>query len=175
MIALIILVVAVFLLCLVIAKRPSDFRIERNLIIAAPAGSIQPLVDNFRQWIRWSPWEGLDPNLTREYLGPEAGKGAIYAWKGNNKAGAGRMTVLSSEPEHSIVLRLEFLRPFKATNTATFRFEPQSSGTLVTWSMEGNNGFVMKLFSLVFDSEKFVGKDFEKGLAALAKAVEPKT
>jgi len=165
---------AILVVCLVAASRPSEFRIERSLEISASPTAIHPLIDDLHNWTKWSPWEGLDPDLRREYLGEPSGKGAIYTWTGNGKAGAGRMTILSSEPGRSTHLRLEFFRPFKAVNTTTFRLEPTTKGTNVSWTMEGNNGFLLKLFGLLLDTEKLVGKDFEKGLASLAKAAEDK-
>jgi len=152
---------------LFVASRPANFRIQRTAILPASSAIVHSHIDDFRQWANWSPWESLDPNLQRQYLGPTSGVGSIYTWSGNGKAGAGRMTIVSSDPTR-IVLQLEFLRPFKATNTATFQLAPEADGTRVDWIMEGNNGFIMKLFSIVFDSEKFVGKDFEKGLASLS-------
>ena len=38
--------------------------------------------------------------------------------------------------------------------------------------MDGENGFVAKAFSMLFDIDAFIGKDFEKGLAEMKAAVE---
>jgi hypothetical protein len=61
---------------------------------------------------------------------------------------------------------------FVASRPAVFRFElaPSGSGTRVTWSMEGRNGLLGKAISLVLDMDEMVGKDFERGLAALGAA-----
>jgi hypothetical protein len=37
----------------------------------------------------------------------------------------------------------------------------------VTWAMSGENGFMMKAFSLFRDMDASAGKDFDKGLLAL--------
>ena len=66
----------------------STFSIVRTARTAAPAEHVLPLHHDFRQWVRWSPWEGLDPDLQRAYTGPETGAGSSYAWSGNEKAGA---------------------------------------------------------------------------------------
>ena len=68
-----------------------EFRISRSTTIAAPPERILPLITTLKQWQKWSPWEGLDPNLERKYAGPDSGTGATYAWRGNSKAGQGRM------------------------------------------------------------------------------------
>jgi hypothetical protein len=71
-----------------------------------------------------------------------------------------------------IRLRLEFLKPFKATNVAEFTFLPDGNKTDVRWSMSGRNNFFFKAFGLFVDCDKLVGKDFEKGLAAMKSAAE---
>ena len=39
--------------------------------------------------------------MKKTFEGPAAGPGAIYAWDGNDKVGAGSMTILESKPAHS--------------------------------------------------------------------------
>ena len=108
-------------------------------------------------------------NTTARYSGPSSGVGSRYAWQGNKKAGQGSMEITSSTPE-LIVIRLEFLKPWKATNDVVFTLEPSGSGTEVTWVMTGEHAGLGKVFSKVFSMDKLIGKDFEKGLARL-KAV----
>jgi Polyketide cyclase / dehydrase and lipid transport len=164
----------VVLLLIVVALRPADFRISRRTTIAAPATAVFPHVNDLSKWRAWSPWEKLDPDLKRTYEGPAAGQGASYAWAGNSKVGEGRMTITDSRPSDLVRLRLEFIKPFQATNTAEFTFEPDGKGTLVTWSMSGCNSFTGKLFSLVMNMDKLIGTDFEKGLASLKAIAEGK-
>jgi hypothetical protein len=66
------------------------------------------------------------------------------------------------------------MKPFAATNTAQFAFEPDGDQTDVTWSMSGQNTFMMKAFHLVMDMDKIVGGQFEQGLAQMKSAVEAK-
>jgi hypothetical protein len=161
-------------LVLVIAMRPTDFRITRQLAMAAPPDAIFPHVNELAKWRAWSPWEVMDPNLQRNYEGPAAGEGASYAWSGNNKVGEGRMTITESQPCDLIRLRLEFIKPFQAINTTEFKFERNERGTLVVWSMLGRKNFMAKAFGLMMDMDKLIGKDFEKGLAKLKTATEKK-
>ena len=153
-----------------VATRPSEFRITRARTMAAPPEAVHALVNDFHKWTEWSPWEKLDPDLKREYSGPSAGVGAAYHWVGNNKVGEGRMTITGSQPPHGVTLRLEFLKPWKATNTTQFEFLPSGSGTTVTWTMTGTNNFMFKAMGLFMNMDKMVGPDFEKGLANLETA-----
>jgi uncharacterized protein YndB with AHSA1/START domain len=160
------------ILVIVIATRPAAFHIERSTTIGAPAKRVFAQVNDFHAWRAWSPWEGMDPDLKRTYDGPTSGNGAVYSWSGNNKVGAGSMTIQQSESPSRIVIALAFLRPFKAHNTATFTFVPEDGGTRVTWAMDGRNTFVTKAFHMVMDIDKLVGKDFERGLAAMKTKAE---
>ena len=150
----------------------SGYTITRSAFIPAPPEAVFPLVNSFHEWRKWSPWEEVDPALERRYSGPESGVGASYSWSGNRKAGSGSMQILEAEEPNSIRIRLVFLKPFRAVNPTGFTFEPDHGGTRVTWAMTGENKGVAALFAKVVDMDKLVGKDFEKGLANLAKAVE---
>jgi uncharacterized protein YndB with AHSA1/START domain len=150
-----------------IAMQPSEFLIVRSRTLAAPPEVVFAYVSDFHRWTEWSPWEKRDPALRREYSGAEAGEGAVYHWVGNEEVGAGRMTIMNAEPPHAVTIRLEFLKPFPAVNTAQFDILKGGLGTEVTWSMTGRNGFVSKAFALVMDVDKLVGRDFEQGLADL--------
>ena len=167
--------VIAIILVVVVATRPATFHLERSITIAAPAKTVFAQVNDFRAWQAWSPWEGMDPNLKRNYEGPPSGNGTAYSWSGNNKVGEGKMTIEQSDPGSKIVIKLEFLRPFKATNAATFTFTPVAEGTKVSWAMDGCNGFISKAFHMMMDMDKLVGKDFERGLTAMKVQAEKAT
>ncbi len=164
------LAVVIALFVLVVATRPSAFHIERSAAIAAPPDVVFAQVDDLHAWAGWSPWEKMDPQMKKLFDGKPSGVGAIYAWEGNDKVGEGRMTIEKSEPPGRIVIKLEFLKPFEATNICTFTFAPTPAGTQITWAMDGNNGFMAKGAALFMNMDALVGGDFERGLAAL-KAV----
>ncbi len=163
---------AILLLLVVIATRPATFHIERSATMPVAPESAFAQVNDFHAWSAWSPWEKLDPNMKRTHGGAPSGVGATYAWLGNDEVGEGRMTIEKSEPGKLVQIKLEFLKPFAATNTATFSFSPSGNGTKVTWAMDGNNSFVSKAFHMVMDMDKLIGSDFEKGLAAMKAAAE---
>jgi len=169
-IILIALAVIVVLFVVVVATRPADFRVTRTGRINAPAEVVFANVNTLRNWEAWSPWAKMDPNAKSTFSGPESGPGSSMAWSGNNKVGEGRMTIMDIKPNEVIHLKLEFLRPMKATNVAEFLFKSDANQTTVTWSMTGKNNFVGKAFHLLIDCDKMVGRDFEKGLASLDSA-----
>jgi uncharacterized protein YndB with AHSA1/START domain len=164
--------VVVVVFVIVVATRPAAFHIERSIAVGAPPETAFAQVNDFHAWAAWSPWEKLDPTMKKTFEGAPSGAGAVYAWAGNGKAGEGRMTIDESETPSRVSIKLEFLKPFAATNTATFSFAPAPEGTKVTWAMDGHNGFVAKAFALFMNMDKMVGGDFERGLAGLKIAAE---
>jgi uncharacterized protein YndB with AHSA1/START domain len=159
-------------LVIVVATRPATFHVERSITIAAPPERAFLQVNDFHAWAAWSPWEKLDPQMNRTFEGPSSGAGASYAWTGNDKVGAGRMTIERSQAPSQIAIKLQFIKPWTATNATLFVFTPISEGTKVTWAMHGHNSFGAKAASLFMDMDKLVGGDFERGLAALKTVAE---
>jgi uncharacterized protein YndB with AHSA1/START domain len=166
----IVVVIAGFLA--VVAIQPAEFHITRSATIAAPPAAVFAQVNDFHLWQAWSPWEKIDPQMKRTYEGAPSGTGAVYGWAGNNDVGEGRMTLEESRPSELVRIRLDFLKPFAATNTAEFAFKPEGGGTSVTWSMEGKKNFVSKAFCMFMDMDKMLGGQFEKGLAQMKAVVE---
>jgi uncharacterized protein YndB with AHSA1/START domain len=156
------------------ATRPDSFRIERSLLVQAPPQAVYPQIADFHRWRAWSPFENLDPAMKRSYDGAERGLGAIYAWDGD-KSGAGRMEIVEAVEPSRIRIQLDFLRPFKARNTAEFVLAAEGGGTRVSWAMYGADPYVGKLMGLFFDRDAMIGKDFEKGLASLKSLAESST
>lgn len=156
----------------VVAVQPSGFRIARTTTISAPPPAVFAHVNDFHKWEAWNPWAKLDPAMKQTYEGASAGTGAIYTWAGNREVGEGRMTLTESRPTELIRIKLEFLKPFKATNTAEFTFKPEGDRTVVTWTMTGEKNFIAKAVGLVMNVDKMVGGQFETGLARMKSVVE---
>jgi len=165
-------VIIIFGLVAVVATRPAQFHVARTTTIAAPAPVVFAQVNDFHKWEAWNPWAKLDPAVKQAYEGAPAGTGAIYTWSGNSEVGAGRMTIVESHPSDLIRINLEFLKPIAGTSTAEFTFKPEGDGTAVTWSMDGTNGFLAKAIGLVFNMDRMIGGQFEKGLADMKTVAE---
>jgi uncharacterized protein YndB with AHSA1/START domain len=150
--------------------RPETFQVERSTRLAAPPEAVYATVVDFRQWERWSPWARLDPQQKTTLVGE--GVGAVYTWNGNDKVGAGRMTIIEAAPGARVGIKLEFLRPFEQTNETAFVIVPDGGGSRLTWQMKGHNGFVGRAMSIFMDMDKMIGPDFEKGLASLKAELE---
>lgn len=166
------LAAVVVLFLIVAAFQPGDFRVSRTATIAAPAPAVFEQINDLQKWNAWSPWAKLDPNVKNTFEGPPSSVGASFAWAGNSQVGEGKMTITESLPAERIEMRLEFLKPFAATNTTEFTFKPTGNQTTVTWSMAGQNKFIGKCMSLVMNCDKMIGGQFEQGFANLKAIVE---
>jgi hypothetical protein len=169
--AVVVLVVAVLAFA---TTRPDSFRVQRSASIKAPPEKISPLINDFHSWASWSSYEKLDPAMKRTYSGAPSGKGAVYEWDGNSKAGKGRMEITDTSPR-STTIKLDFVKPLESHSVAQFTLEPKGDSTNVTWSMEGPSPYVTKVMGLFFNMDRMIGKDFESGLANLKTVAETRT
>jgi len=169
---LIIVVVAGFLIA--VSRQPANFRVTRSAIMDAPTPVVFAQVNDFHAWASWSPWAEMDPNAKNEFAGAPSGQGAVFKWSGNRQVGEGQMTLIESHASDVIRIKLEFFKPFVATNTAEFNFKSQGEQTLVTWSMYGPNTFMGKVMNVFINCDKMIGGQFEKGLAKMKSVVETK-
>lgn len=149
----------------------SDFSLSRGIHIDAAPDHVRTWIHDLHRWESWSPWHGIDPNMTITYTGPDEGAGARQAWSGNREAGAGAMEVTASTPER-VDVRLEFLKPFKATNYLRFDLTPSTGGTDVLWTMTGRQTLLMKIVYPILRMEKKLGADFDRGLSSLKRHAE---
>ena len=168
----IILVAPLAIVAAFAALKPNTFRVERKARIQAAPERVFSFLTDFHQWSAWSPWEKLDPTMTRTHRGAERGQGAIYEWEGNKKVGKGRMEILETSASSRVLIQLDFFVPWEAHNTTEFTLAPSGGATDVTWAMWGPSPFMMKVMGVFMPMDKMVGKDFEAGLANLKRAAE---
>jgi len=166
------IVVLIAGLLLYAATKPDSFRVERTASIKAPPERIFPLIEDFKRWDAWSPWEKKDPAMKRTFGVTTSGKGARYAWQGNGEVGKGSMEIAESSPPSRLTIKLDFIEPFEGHNIVDFTLEPRGGSTIVTWAMHGPMPFVSKVLSVFCNMDSMIGKEFEAGLASLRAAAE---
>jgi carbon monoxide dehydrogenase subunit G len=168
----VLLVVGVAAVLLLAATKPDTFRVERAASIKASPEKIFPLLNDFRGYVAWSPYEKLDPEMKRTYSGASSGKGSVYSWESSGKAGVGRMEIADTSPPSKVRINLDFVKPFETSNVVEFTLEPKGESTNVTWAMQGSCPFFAKVMQVFFSMDSMVGKDFENGLANLKALAE---
>lgn len=161
-----ILIITVFL--------PSSVHVERSIEINSPVSVPFNLVNNPRNWEKWSPWWDLDTNVVISYEGPESGVGAVYKWESNNPdLGSGTMTIEESIEFTKILSVIEFAPGMNVRSP--WVFEEKDGVTKVTWMMDEELGFFWRWFGLAMES--MIGPFYEKGLDRIKNISEsmPKT
>jgi len=155
---------------------PSDIKVERSLIINAPAYIVFQQVNNFKNWEKWSPWFKMDTIMEKKYSGSESGNGSKINWHSNNKnVGSGSMIITNSYEPDSILIDMNFMQ--NGIAKTKFCFKNEIAGTKIIWTMNSYiaQNPISKYFGLFID--KMLGADIEDGLASLKKICEsfPKT
>lgn len=153
---------------------PSSARVQRATTIAAPPSAVFAVVNGFKRFNEWSPWYELDPAARYVYSGPEQGVGARLEWSSDKpEVGSGSLQIVASEPDTRVRNTLDF--GSQGTAEAEISIVPAEQGSEVTWSFEAQFGFNLldRYFGLLFD--KWIGRDYEKGLAKLKELVEKDT
>lgn len=169
LIAVVVLIAAILVYA---ATRPDTFRVERSAAIKAPPEKVFALVNDFKRWDAWSPWEKKDPSMRRSWGDATTGQGASYSWEGNKDVGQGRMEITESIPSSKISIKLEFVKPFEARNTVDFTLQSKGDTTHVTWAIYGPSPYISKLIGIFCSMDSMIGKDFEAGLADLKAVAE---
>ena len=82
------------------------------------------------------------------------------------------MEISDTSPPSHLLIKLDFLKPFEAHNTAEFTLNGAGQSTNVTWAMYGPQPFLAKVMSLFLSMDTMVGGQFETGLANLKTVAE---
>ena len=150
-----------------------DYRVERAVVIDAPPGSVFGHVSTLAAMDKWSPWNEKDPNMKKSMEGTDGTVGAKAMWEGNSDVGKGTEEIAAIVPNERIVLNMVIEEPFAGISEAQVVLTPEGEGTNVTWLMTGTNeGFLNRAMSVIFNTEKMVGPEFEKGLGYLKQQAE---
>jgi hypothetical protein len=149
---------------------PRQVTVARTVVINAPEPVVFPYLNNLHAFSGWSPWAKRDPNLQVTYSGPDQGKGARIDWTSNERSvGAGSMEITESQPSRHIDLAVGFNG---LEGASYYDVVPSGSGSKVIWgfSYETSTNPIRRWKGLMLD--RFVGTEFQNGLAALKERIE---
>ncbi len=159
---------AVFAAC-----NPTPYEVKREIIIDAPVDVVYAELNNFKNFVVWSPWEDMDPNMTNTFEGPDSGVGAKYSWTGNDSVGSGSMEITESVPNQKVVSKLVFTDPWESESVNTWILEETPEGTRAIWTVIGELPWVA--FGMGQDDmDEMMGPTFEDGLGRLKTIAEEK-
>src|SRR6266436_2315591 len=139
---------AVVALLVYAATFPDTFQVQRTQRISASPDKIFPLINNMHSMNTWNPFSEADPEI--------------------------KITDVATPSR--VALKLDMLKPMEGHHTVVFTLAPNGPGTDVstdvTWAMTGERPFIGKVMDAVFNMDRMVGSQFEKGLAKLRAIAE---
>jgi len=167
--AMIVLILGILIYILV---KSNKYTISQTKFIKQTPEKIFPYINNFKSWHDWASWEDIDPNITRIYSDNPKGVGATYEWISKQPNMHGKMTITETMPSNKILIKIDFIKPARGSNTIEFDLKNFGEGTLVTQSMCGKHTFAARLMNVFSTIDKSIEKQYDKGLSKLKKLVE---
>lgn len=152
---------------------PKEMVIEKEVTINRPTPVVFDYLKHFSNQSMWSPWEKLDPKMTKSSKGTDGEVGFISSWAGNNKVGVGEQEIKAIVPNERIEFELRFEKPMKDVSQGFFTTETvNETQTRVKWGMKGKSPFPRNIICLLLNVKKSVGQNFEDGLSSLKTTLE---
>lgn len=154
------------------ATRPSDFRVERRLLVQAPPEKVYALIEDVRRWPDWVTMEMKDPTLQRRYFGPARGAGSGFDWSGRPESGQGRTTITEAVAPRRVVLQVWVREPHEDKQTVEVNLRPGAGGTEVHWATYGALSYFMRVTTAFTSMEAVMAPELDRSLANLKALAE---
>ncbi len=150
---------------------PSAYTVEKTMVMNASAEKCFNMVADLNHYRDWNPWSKMEPDAEKVITGTPKTTGHRYAWKGK-KIGQGQLTIKQMENHKSVLLDLEFFKPFKSQADDRWVFEDAGNGKIkVIWKNSGPLPFPMgRIMGPMIT--KNLNKQFEEGLNNIKALVE---
>lgn len=170
----IVLLVIVVAILLIAAFVPSEFMVERKVVVEKPRAEVFDFTKYLKNQEEFSVWAKMDTQMKREYRGEDATVGFVAAWDSDNPdVGKGEQEITGIDGEGRIDYQLRFIEPFESTSNAYMVFDlVDSSKTSVLWGFEGEMPYPSNLMLLFVDMDAELGKDLQDGLNNLKAILE---
>jgi hypothetical protein len=172
--AAVLIVFAVLALAATAMLSPTDFRVERDVVINRPKSEVFAYAKMLKSQNEWGPWFKKDPAMQQEFRGTDGTPGFVSYWKStNDEVGEGEQEIKNIVEGERVDSEIRFKQPFESKADAYITTEETSPGqTKVKWGFSGSMPRPMNLFMLVMDMDAAVGKDFQEGLATMKQILE---
>ncbi len=148
---------------------PSEFSVQRELVINTTPERIHEFTSNLETWPEWTPWFKDDPTINITMGNITQGVGANQKWEAAK--GGGELVVTRSEPNWGVAYDMD-LSKGRPHSSYSMRYETLADSTKVIWQMNGDMGWNLpgRFFNLLMDP--MVGPMFDDGLARLKMMAE---
>ncbi len=144
------------------------YRVVRRALIHARPDQLFPLINDLRNWPRWTAWSKRE-TMHLSYEGAPAGVGAIQNWKTSSMEGT--LRIVQSQPDSRIAYDLS-ISDGKYLLEGIIVLDPVGDYTRVTWigKWDGGRNPYAAYFNLFMKC--MIGRDFSAGLEGLRALVE---
>lgn len=170
-IILIVLAGLVLLAIIGIAFLPDERVIERSIVVKATADKPFKLINDLKNWSKWSPWYSMDTAQIMAFSDNTEGEGAWYTWDSENKdLRKGKLTIVHSAKPDSVIVKLEFA-DWEAGEAGYYFEKVGEDETKVSQRMHVKaNGYFYRARILLM--EMGLNHMFDEGLAAIKTQAE---
>lgn len=169
----VLIIVAIpFIVALFVRK---NYSVEREIKIDRPNQVVFDYIRYLKNHDNFNKWGKMDRHMIRQYHGTDGTVGFISSWESKNRnVGKGEQQIMKVSVPKRIDLELRFLKPYPSVAHIYMTTDPMSrKETVVIWGFESKMNYPMNLM-LLFNVQKAIGKDIEKGLSHIKEQLENK-
>jgi len=168
-------VAAILLFIIVVAAVSSpEYVVQQEIIINKPKQAVFDYIKYSKNQNNYNKWWMMDPNARKEYTGVDGIPGFTMKWESDNKqAGKGEQEITGITEGDRVDYEIRFIKPFEGTSPShmqTVAVAPNQ--TKVVWFFSGTRNFGMRIFHLLFNLKKMLGKDILISLNNLKNILE---
>lgn len=146
---------------LYLASIDGNYEVKRMRFIKAPIEVVFKVVNDYKTWQYWGPWNETDSTIVYTFPLKTTGIGATFSWKATS--GDGNMENVASVLNDSINDITYF--DGKGTVNGTWKFNKVADGVEVTWKMKGKMPFLARFMAATMETE--IGPMLDRGLELL--------
>jgi hypothetical protein len=172
---LIIILVIIALPFIIALFLSNQYKITREITINKQKQTVFDYVKRERNHLNFNRWWLLDPHVKMEFRGTDGAVGFVAAWESDMKRGPGKgeQETIKVIEGNSLDYDLHFLKPFESTSQSQIQTESTPEGhTKVKWTFSGNRNYSQKIFHLLFQVNKMLGKELQLSLGNLKNVME---
>lgn len=166
-------IIFILIVILISLFLPSNFKVEKKVVINADKQQIFNQVNDLKNWLNWSTLILKDESIfsnNDNYVLDNLGRGTKIIWQSENKdLGKGRLEVLKSSPSDSLKVEMN-IGSYNFINN--YHFYSIDEGVEVVWESKTDFGFnpFTKFYGLFVD--EFISSDIDMSLKKLKSYAE---
>jgi len=172
-ILLVIAAVIVFTLIAAGASSP-EYVVTQEIVINKPKQTVFNYIKYSLNQNNYNKWWMMDPKARKEYAGTDGTPGFVMKWDSDNKqSGKGEQEITGITEGTRVDYEIRFIKPFQGTSPSyqeTIAISPAQ--TKVVWVFKGDRNFAMRIFHLLFNLKKMLGRDLQTSLVNLKTILE---